>query len=417
MTFARVYLDWNATAPLRPEARAAMLAALDTVGNPSSVHAEGRTARAIIEQARDDVAALVGGEPHNVIVASGATEAAAMSLTPDWRGGPFSSLYVSAIEHPCVLAGGRFQAPDITRVPVTEAGILDITALKQMLSARSGRPLVALMAANNETGIVQPVAEAAAAAHSAGGLLVCDAVQAAGRIQTHITELGADALLLSAHKLGGPKGVGALVLANEAIAPQPLLTGGGQERRQRAGTENVAGIAGFGAAAKAAKTGLVAASQIAAPRDRLETGLRDDGARCQSARKRNQKVFASTSQHSILNKDVSAPQRLPNTSLLVMPDMSAQMLLMQLDLAGFAVSAGAACSSGKLARSHVLEAMGVPPEIAEGAIRVSLGPTTTAADIDRFIAAWSAISSAHAARQSATRAQPASIGAAHARSP
>jgi len=405
VTGARAYLDWNATAPLRPEVRAAMLAALDEFGNPSSIHAEGRAARAVVERAREEVAALVGAEPHNIIFTSGATEAAAMALTPDWQGGSMGQLHVSAIEHPCVLAGGRFAAGQVSRVPVTEAGIIDIVALKQTLKVTSGRPLVALMAANNETGIVQPVAEAADLVHAVGGLLVCDAVQAAGRIQTDIAMLGADALLLSAHKLGGPKGVGALVLADEAVAPAPLLSGGGQERRQRAGTENVAGIAGFGAAAKAAVADMVNMPRVSALRDRLESVV------CCRIWPSSDPIGSCSLQGS------AVVHRLPNTSLLVMPGVSAQMLLMQLDLAGFAVSAGAACSSGKLARSHVLEAMGLPPEICAGAIRVSLGPTTTAGDIDRFVATLSQIQSAHAARANATRATPMTIGDSHARGP
>ena len=386
MTAARVYLDWNATAPLRPEARAAMLAALDETGNPSSIHAEGRRARAIVETAREQVAALVGAEPHNVIFTSGASEAAAYALTPDWSSGArMSRLYAAAIEHPCILSGGRFATGATVRVPTTRAGTIDIAQLKQQLDLHdgpSGRPLVAVMAANNETGIVQPVAEAAALAHAASGLMVCDAVQAAGRLRIDICELGADALLLSAHKLGGPKGVGALILADERVAPVPLLTGGGQERRQRAGTENVAGIAGFGAAAKAAGDGLAKAADMAALRDRLEAAVR------QSIVDTGRPVVDSWSTvrdacgRSIVNA------RLPNTALLTLPGVSAQMLLMQLDLAGFSVSAGAACSSGKLARSLVLEAMGLPAEIAGGAIRVSIGYTTTADDIDDFVAAW-----------------------------
>ena len=385
----RVYLDWNATAPLIPEARAAMLAALDVLGNPSSIHAEGRAARAIVETAREDVAALVGAEPHNVLFTSGATEAAVTALTPDWRGGRLGHLHVSAIEHPCVLAGGRFAAGDVSCVSVNANGVIDITVLEQMLKESPPRSLVALMAANNETGIVQPVAETADLVHAAGGRLVCDAVQSVGRLRTDIKVLGADVLLLSAHKLGGPKGVGALVLADEAAAPAPLLTGGGQERRQRAGTENVAGIAGFGAAAKVAKTALVNAPRIAALRDRLESALQSAPKWSESVPRYSQDVFADTLSAFALTTLGGGPiSRLPNTSLLAMPGMSAQMLLMQLDLAGFAVSAGAACSSGKLAKSHVLEAMGLPREFAEGAIRVSLGSTTTDNDIDRFIAAW-----------------------------
>ncbi len=280
MSAPRTYLDWNATAPLRPEAKAAMLAALEQTGNPSSVHAEGRRVRAIVERARKQVAALVGAETHNVIFTSGATEAATHVLSRHWLGDgidrPAGRLYVSAIEHPCVLAGGRFAPDQITVVPVTPAGLIDISVLNQQLERHdraSGRPLVALMLANNETGIVQPVAEAAPLVHASGGYLVCDAVQAAGRIPVDLKTLGADAIFLSAHKLGGPKGVGALVLADEAVAPAPLIRGGGQERGHRAGTENVASIAGFGAAAEAARAELDIMPKVAALRDRLEDGI------------------------------------------------------------------------------------------------------------------------------------------------
>ena len=400
---ARVYLDWNASAPLRPEAREAVLAALDPAGNPSAIHAEGRVARALIETAREDVAALVGAEPHNVIFTSGATEAAAMALTPDWGTRTFDRLLVSAIEHPCVLAGGRFGADQVTQAPVTGAGTIDIFVLQQLLT-NNRRPLVALMAANNETGIVQPVAEAAALTHAAGGLLVCDAVQTVGRLQTDIKTLGVDALLLSAHKLGGPKGVGAMVLADDKVAPAPLLSGGGQEGRLRSGTQNLAGIAGFGAAAKAAKAEMVNWTGVAALRHHLESSRKGHTWSC--FRPDTVTLFPGSVHVT----------RIPNTSLIYVPGMSAQLLLMQLDLAGFAVSAGAACSSGKLARSHVLEAMGAPAEIAGGAVRVSLGPTTATEEIDRLIATLDAIASAHAARRAPTLALP-TIGDTHARGP
>ena len=395
MSTRRTYLDWNATAPLRPEARVAILAALDEHGNPSSVHAEGRKARAITERARYQIAALAGAEPHNVIFTSGATEAANQALVPRWSGGTACALYAGALEHPCVLAGGRFQTDSVITVAATKHGVIDIDRLKHHLGRHDlalGRPLVALMLANNETGVVQPVAEAAALVHDVGGLLICDAVQAAGRIPVDLRALGADAILLSAHKLGGPKGVGALVLADEAVAPAPLMSGGGQERRQRAGTENVAGIAGFGAAAEAALAELARMPAVARLRDRLERGLaaiaatapwqRPDGGR--------------------LPLDVlSQAPRLPNTTLATLPGATAETLVIQLDLAGIAVSAGAACSSGKLTRSHVLNAMGIEPEIAAGTIRVSLGATNTDDDIDRFLAAWSEIAARHGARKAA----------------
>ena len=400
MTSPRVYLDWNATAPLRPEARAAMLTALDATGNPSSIHAEGRAARAIVERARTQVAALVGAEPHNVIFTGSATEAAAQVLSRHWQGDgiarPAGRLYVSAVEHPCVLAGGQFAPEEITSVAVTSAGIVDFFDLKQHLKNNDpalGRPLVALMLANNETGILQPVAEAAALVHAAGGYLVCDAVQAAGRIPVDMVNLGADAIFLSAHKLGGPKGVGALILADEAVAPAPLIRGGGQERGHRAGTENVAGVAGFGAAAQAALADLVNMPRIAQLRDHLESVaeccvvLRPASSGCGF-----DTVLAQSVAQAVVPGVIPAQlQRLPNTALLSLPGAKSETLVIQLDLAGIAVSAGSACSSGKVKRSHVLDAIGIDPVIAEGTIRVSLGHTTTADDIERFRAVWSGI--------------------------
>ena len=257
----RIYLDWNATAPLRPQARAVMAAALDVVGNPSSVHAEGRAARHLVEEARRQVAALVGAEPRNVVFTSGGTEANMLALSPaiGTGGAACDRLLVSAIEHPSVLAGGRFPAAMVEQVSVTSDGCIDLAALAKALAAPGGRPLLSLMLANNETGVLQPVSEAAAMVHEAGGLLHVDAVQAAGRVPCDINAIGADLMTVSSHKIGGPKGVGALVLRSQAVhLADPLIKGGGQERGARAGTENVAGIAGFGAAAAAALEGLVA---------------------------------------------------------------------------------------------------------------------------------------------------------------
>src|SRR5262245_45754730 len=269
----RIYLDWNATAPLRPQAREAMLAALDVAGNPSSVHAEGRAARRLIEQAREEVAALTGADPRNVVFTSGGTEANMLALTPESGA---DRLLISDIEHPSVLAGGRFPAEAVERLPVSADGQIDLAALERRLAAPGrGQTLVSLMLANNETGVVQPVSQAAHLAHAAGALLHVDAVQAAGRISCDINALGADLLTLSGHKIGAPKGVGALVRRTAASgAADPLIKGGGQERGLRAGTENVAGIAGFGAAAAAAREGLAAESaRMAGLRDRLEAAL------------------------------------------------------------------------------------------------------------------------------------------------
>jgi cysteine desulfurase len=372
----RTYLDWNATAPLRPQARAAMLAALDTVGNPSSVHAEGRAARRLMDDARRHVATLVGAEPADVVFTSGGTEANTMALSPSLRaadGRPVDALLISAIEHPSVLAGGRFPADGIMLFPVTTDGIVDLGVLEQRLAAlvREGRrAVVSLMHANNETGVVQPLAETAALVHGAGGLLHVDAVQTAGRIPCNIKALGADLLTISGHKLGAPKGVGALIRRSDAVDwPEPLIKGGGQERNTRAGTENVAAIAGFGAAAAAAGRDLEAEhARLAALRDRLEAAL--------TAEFPQAVIFGA------------AAQRLPNTTLFALPGVKAETAVIGLDLAGIAVSSGAACSSGKVAASHVLAAMGIPGALARGAVRVSLGYTTQEADVERFLAAW-----------------------------
>ena len=366
----RTYLDWNATAPLRPEARAAMLAALDVPGNPSSVHAEGRDARRIIDEARRRVAALVGAEPADVVFTSGGTEANATALAPTQAG---DALLVSAIEHPSVLAGGRFRPDAVRTLPVGADGVIDLAALERQLAtvANEGRrALVSLMHANNETGVVQPVAAAAAIVHAAGDLLHVDAVQGAGRISCDIKALGTDFLTVSGHKLGGPKGIGALVRRSDAVAwPEPVIKGGGQERGSRAGTENVAAIAGFGAAAAAAARDLAAEEgRLLALRDQLEAAL-----------------HAAFPQTVIFG---AGAERLPNTTLFALSGTKAETAVIGLDLAGVAVSSGAACSSGKVAPSHVLAAMGIPAPLARGAVRVSLGYATQEADIERFLAAW-----------------------------
>jgi cysteine desulfurase len=373
----RTYLDWNATAPLRVQAREAMLAALDFAGNPSSIHAEGRAARTVIEQARDEVANLLGAEPKNVTFTSGGTEANMLALSPSLeRGGRKGSdrLLVSAIEHPSVRHGGRFSAQSVEEIPVDWRGQLDLAALAERLAtlAKAGvrAPLVSLMLANNETGIVQPVAAAADLVHEQGGFLHVDAVQGAGKVSCNIKALKADLLTVSAHKLGGPKGVGALVRADESLhIPDSLIRGGGQERGLRGGTENVAGIAGFGAAAVAAAAGLDGETvRMRALRDRFELGLR-------------QKAKDAV----IFGADV---ERLPNTTLFAIPGVKAETAIIALDLEGIAVSSGAACSSGKVQASHVLSAMAVEPTLARGAIRVSVGYGTTESDIDRCLDAW-----------------------------
>jgi cysteine desulfurase len=367
----RVYLDYNATAPLRPEARAAMIAALDTVGNASSVHGEGRAARKRIETARAEVAALVGGDARNVTFTGSGTEANVTVLTPDWSlaGRPLGveRLLVSAVEHVSVLAGGRFAAGRVEQIPVDGEGRVRLDALKEMLG-KPGRALVSVMLANNETGVIQPVAEVVALAQEAGALVHADAIQAAGRIPLDIAALGVDVLTLSAHKIGGPQGMGAIVTAGGALAFAPLLVGGGQEKRNRAGTENVAAIAGFGAAAKAALAGLGEAAALTALRDRLAGVVRESGVKVT--------VFGE------------AAPRLPQTLCLGIEGIPAETLVIALDLEGVAISSGSACSSGKVAPSHVLAAMGVPARLAKGAIRLSLGWDSRPDDIHLFSTAW-----------------------------
>ena len=372
----RIYLDWNASAPLRQEARAAALAALETTGNASSIHLEGRAARRLVEQAREKVAALVGAEPRGVVFTSGGTEANMLALVPATGETARDKLLVSAIEHPSVLAGGRFPARAVERLPVTARGEVDLAALERRLAALEGRALVSLMLANNETGVVQPISQAARVVHAAGGALHVDAVQAAGRIPCDINALGADLLTLSGHKIGAPKGVGALIGRAGALnLLDPLIKGGGQERNLRAGTENVAAIAGFGVAAAAAREGLgTERARMAALRDRLERRLQ-----------------AASPEVVIFG---AAAERLPNTTLFAAPGMKAETAVIAFDLEGIAVSSGAACSSGKVQPSHVLAAIGVPAQLARAAVRVSLGPSTTEAQIERFIEAWIKVSGA-----------------------
>ena len=368
----RSYLDWNATAPMREEAKSAFAGALAVAGNPSSVHAEGRAARRLVETAREQVAALVGAQPGDVVFTSSGTEANMLALTPAIQTAgerqPRSRLFLSAIEHASVRAGGRF-APEATEeLPVGPDGRLDLGALAAAI-AKTPRPLVSLMLANNETGVVQPVVEAAAIVHAAGGLLHVDAVQAVGRIACDMGALGADLLTLSAHKIGAAKGAGG------------LIRGGGQERGRRAGTENVAGIAAFGAAAAAARSSRHAeAAHMAALRDRLEAGLQTISPR----------VVIFGNAHGVAH----GVERLPNTTFFALEGMKAETAVISFDLEGVAVSSGAACSSGKVQPSHVLAAMGVSAPLRRGAVRVSLGWSTTLADIEKFFGVWRKLISA-----------------------
>ncbi|EXL09082.1 cysteine desulfurase family protein [Aquamicrobium defluvii] len=380
MAAVRAYLDYNASAPLLGQAREAVVAALDGA-NPSSVHGEGRAARRIVEEARRRVAALANANPQHVVFTSGATEAAMTLLTPDWRMGKaalrFGRLYVCTADHPCLLGGGRFPAHQVTRIGVDGDGLLRLDELIASLAAHDreqGLALVAVHAANNETGVVQPLEEIASVVRAAGGVLVLDAVQAAGRIPLDMSKPCADYLILSAHKIGGPKGVGAIIAAADLMMPKPLVAGGGQEKGHRGGTENLAGIAGFGAAAAAVLEGLGSVDRVRNMRDRFEAALVElvpDAV-----------IFGH------------AAPRLANTSFFAIPGLKAETAQIAFDLAGVALSAGSACSSGKVGPSHVLAAMGV--DEIQGALRVSIGQETSVQDLELFRSALAGIASRRA---------------------
>jgi cysteine desulfurase len=389
MNGPRTYLDWNATAPLRAEARSAMLAACDCVGNASSPHAEGRRARAVLESAREQIAECLGADPRRVIFTSGATEAANWLLKANGAGAAsqqagFALLLVGASEHACVLEGHRFAAERTERIPVDGDGVIDLAWLERRLAEAvaqhgPGRTLLAVQAANNETGVLQPLAPIAGLVAAAQASWVCDAVQAVGRTSLDVAAIGRGALFLSGHKLGGPKGVGAVVFASDDLYPEPLLRGGGQERRQRSGTENIAAVAGLAVALAAA---LAEREEAGARSQRLqwrfETGLR-----------------SLSSEVVIFGAD--AP-RLANTTSFALPGIAAETALIALDLDGVAVSSGSACSSGKVAQSHVLEAMGAAPALRASALRVSSGRTSSEADIDACLAALRRLADGHAER-------------------
>jgi cysteine desulfurase len=384
MAQPRAYLDYNATAPLAPAARQAMLDVLDLPGNASSIHTEGRAARARIELARQQVAAIAQVPPAQVVFTASGTEAANMALTPHvvtpGNSRPFDLLFIAAGEHPCVLKGHRFAAANTRLVPLTADGVIDLVVLAAMLDETGdSRVMLALQAANNETGVLQPVVEAARLVHERGGVVVCDAVQAAGRIDCSAAALGADLLFFSAHKLGGPKGAGALVLAaSRTHILRVPVRGGGQERGLRAGTENIAAIAGFGAAA--------ALGAREADTERLKR-LRDllEG-----------RLAAMFPEIEIFGRKAG---RLANTSCFALADAPAETLLIALDLEGLAVSSGSACSSGKVEASHVLSAMGVDATLAKGALRVSLGWDSKQADVERFAEAYGKIVNGMRARR------------------
>lgn len=366
MSIVRVFVDHNAGTTLRPEAREAVLAAMDRVGNPSSVHREGREVRAILEDARECVAAMLAADPAGVVLTSGGTEANAMAIAAGWQ-----AIALTRTEHPSVIEAVKASGARILWLAVDGDGVVDVAEAGRqmaMLSAElggRGRALLSLALANGETGVVQDVGALAAIARTLGIAVHCDAVQAPGRMAVRIGDLGVDMLSVSGHKIGGPKGVGALVLG-EGVEIPPLIRGGGQERRRRSGTEAVPAIAGFGAAAAAlADEAEGEARLLAALRDELERGL-----------------IALAPGAVVIGRGA---RRLPNTTMIGFPGRRSDLLVVAFDLAGAAVSAGSACSSGKVGRSHVLEAMGVPGEIAGGAVRFSLGWSSGESDVARLL--------------------------------
>ncbi len=364
MTRMPIYLDYNATTFVSPDAKAAMTAAFDVGGNPSSVHRAGRAARAVVEDAREAVAAMVGGNPAQVVFTGSGTEANALAIKGIGRAMKCTAAWCSAVEHPSVIAN----MTDVDSfLPVDANGLVDLKVLAARLKAQKAPVLVSVMLANNETGAIQPIAEIAALVHEAGGYLHCDTIQAPGRVAFQMKELGADAISISAHKFGGPKGVGALVY-RPGLSLTPIFEGGGQEKSRRSGTENVIGIAGFGAAAKALPKILAEAPRVEKLRDAMEA-----------------RIVQAVPGAVIHGK---ATPRLPNTMCVSAPKVSAQTQVMNLDLAGICVSTGSACSSGKVSLSHVLKAMGVADDLIANAIRVSIGPETTEADCNAFLEAY-----------------------------
>lgn len=387
------YCDHNATAPLRPSCRDAMAQALGVTGNPSSIHAHGRAARAIVEEAREWVAKLAGAKSDQVIFTSGATEANALALwgavegaidqSETEKSARITRLFVSAIEHNSVLKTAqaieeRVAGLRLEKLPVTAEGVLDVEALRVALREGKGRALMAVMAANNETGVVQPIAEVSRLCRDAGALLLVDAVTAAGKIDLDVSLC--DYLALSAHKLGGPQGVGALIIRDGApLVPQ--LTGGGQQRGLRAGTENFSGIAGFGAAAKAVLADRDERARVASVRDHFEDALK------------------SALPEAVILGGNSA--RLGNTSNVALPGLTSQNIVIALDLDGVMVSSGSSCSSGKIAPSHVLSAMGVADDLAGASIRVSFGWNSAKEDADTVVSSLVKLQARNRARAAA----------------
>ncbi len=356
----RTYLDHNATSPLQPVAKEAMRQAMEIDGNASSIHREGRAARKLLDDSREAIASALGVLAPMVIFTSGGSEANNLAI----KNAPVARLLVSAIEHPAVIESAKASGKTLIFVPVNADGIVDLKALAELLAGP--KALVSVMLAHNETGVIQPLREIVSLARAHDALVHTDAVQAFGKIPVNFGLLGVDMMTIAAHKIGGPTAIGALVV-RDGLALEPFIHGGGQELRRRAGTENLVAIAGFAAVAKEKYL------NVNWLRDQLEDAL--EGA----------EIFGK-----------HAP-RLPNTTYFAKPGMSAETLLMNFDLEGIAVSSGSACSSGKVAISHVLSAMGVSPELAKGAIRVSLGWNTTAEHIEHFIAVWRKLQARHKA--------------------
>lgn len=378
----QAYLDHNASAPLLESAKSAMLAAMQLDANPSSIHGAGRATRKSIESARKILADNFGLASKQVVFTSGATEAANHALVKDIRVGSarkkLSHLYVSSIEHPCVLAGGRFGSDHVTKFGVTPNGVIDLAELEIVLKSHDhskGAPLVGAMLANNETGVIQPVAQIADLVRSHSGYLCVDAVQAFGKSVVDFAKLNVHFIFVSAHKIGGPNGAGALLMMDEAISPLPLIKGGGQENLHRAGTENTAAIAGFGAAITEANDNLGERASIFELRNDIESGIEEISR--QSSNNTPLPIFHGASS-----------QRLDNTSCFAVEGIKAENALIALDLAGINLSSGSACSAGRVNQSHVLSAMGVSPEIAECTLRLSIGKQTTKEHAGHFLSTW-----------------------------
>jgi len=366
-----IYLDHNAGAPLRPAVRETMIGVLDDAGNASSVHGHGRKARGRIEAARQQVAQLCNVKARAVTFVSGGTEANMTALSPAWQdqGAPvyLDKLFRSAVEHPSVVTGGRFAVADQVVLPVDDLGQVRLDALEKVVMAAEPS-LISVMAANNETGVIQPLAKIGAIASKYGHFFHVDAVQAAGRMTIEPEAWQADVLTLSAHKSGGPQGIGAVVLRSTARVPSPMMLGGGQENWRRGGTENVAAIAGFGVASAASLDEGADTGHLTNLRARFETGLR---AVCPTT-----VIFGE------------GADRLANTSCFAVQGIPAETALIAFDLERVSLSSGSACSSGKVSVSHVLTAMGIEEPLARCALRVSMGWNTREEDIDRFLELW-----------------------------